>query len=128
MDLLDVGSAAIYLAPARAVRNLYIEAYIFSPTRGDVFLFGSGSALLAQGITLWKNCCDMYSGFFAVSKEIRLRDCQISVDAENAYGIARTITGLVELDGVSITLNWMHATVLGDRAIGAVFRLTHCRL
>ena len=69
----------------------------------------------------------MYLGFFALSREVRLRDCIISITAAEAYGIARVITGVLDMDGVSVTVSG-NGGALGKSAVRATFRLAHCRL
>ena len=68
-----------------------------------------------------------YLGLFQLSREVRLRDCRIEATAAEAYGIARVITGVLDMDGVSVTIGG-NGGALGKSAVRATLRLAHCRL
>ena len=68
-----------------------------------------------------------YLGLFPLSREVRLRDCIINITATEAYGIARVITGVLDMDGVSVTVSG-NGGALGKSAVRATFRLAHFRL
>ena len=68
-----------------------------------------------------------YLGLFPLSREVRLRNCRIDATAAEAYGIARVITGVLDMDGVSVTVSG-NGGALGKSAVRATLRLAHCRL
>ena len=63
-----------------------------------------------------------YLGLFQLSREVRLRDCRIEATAAEAYGIARVITRVLDIDGVSVTVSG-NGGALGKSAVRATFRL-----
>ena len=69
-----------------------------------------------------------YLGLFPLSREVRLRDCRIEATATEAYGIAQTITGLLDMDGVSVAVRGESGAALGEAAVEVAFRLIHCKL
>ena len=119
---------AIFLQSSRAL--FYLDVSIATTSIGSDFtLIGLGASVVARNLSIYISYSSgYYNGILPAVSLAQLSDCRIEAsDNDISYGLAKRISGNIDLDGVFITITGKGAA-LGERAIGAVFRMVHCRL
>ena len=94
----------------------------------DFTLIGLGTSVVARNLSVYISRSSGYcNGILPVVSLAQLSDCRIEVRGGNfSYGLAKTIHGRIDLDGVYIQIVG-GGIALGKHASGAEFRMIHCK-